>query len=84
MFTVALTNFGLKRPPVRTLAEAIEESVRVGFETTIIRDGQVVGSWSPIGGYRSLPVLCETCPYGTVGNIGQDLCLEQLCIKENR
>lgn len=56
-YKVFLTNFGYAvAEAVPTLQRAIEVSMSTGFETTIISNtyGNVVGSWSPLSGYRSL------------------------------
>lgn len=56
-YSVMLTNFGVVIcSHCTTIAAALEEAVEAGFESTIISsvDGQLVGSWSPIGGYRPL------------------------------
>lgn len=54
MFTVYLINFGYSlQDRFSTLEAAREAGKKAGFEFTVNHAGSVVGSWSPIGGWRS-------------------------------
>ena len=56
-YSVMLTNFGVVIcSHCATIAAALEEAVEAGFESTIISSvsGEVVGCWTPLGGYRPL------------------------------
>lgn len=53
MFKVYLTNFGyFADGEYDMLRFAIARAKAICFECTIYKDGEVVGEWSPIGGYR--------------------------------
>ena len=54
MFRFYLTNFGYYSQMTATTLEQAREIARgMGFETTVEKDGKVVGSWSPIGGWKN-------------------------------
>lgn len=52
MFTVYLVNFQRVIAQLETLADAIAECRRAGFEARVDQDGVIVGTWSPIAGWR--------------------------------
>lgn len=55
MFRVHLTNFNYFAPDdFRSMTEARAYATRAGFECTIQRSGNIVGTYSPITGYKSV------------------------------
>jgi hypothetical protein len=56
MFTIRFTNFGHSPNawPCKELDDVIAVAKQHCFDATILKDGQTVGHWSPIGGYRRL------------------------------
>lgn len=52
MIETVMTNFGITKYLGDCLADAIDVAKRTGFECNVLRDGQLVAFYSPIGGVK--------------------------------
>jgi hypothetical protein len=51
-YTTYLINFHMCKYEGDNLSDARSAAVKSGFESVIMRDNEVILSWSPVGGWR--------------------------------
>ena len=52
MFENVMINFGITKYSGYSVDEAIDVAKRTGFECSVLRDGELVASYSPISGVK--------------------------------
>lgn len=52
IYQVIMTNFGIEKYSGPSLDEAKDCAVWCGFEATILKDGELIASYSPISGWK--------------------------------